>query len=55
MNKDSYINTADKECAYIVKKIIKKNIIAKMLNYKKHDLREAYYKTLLPIFFLLKL
>jgi hypothetical protein len=55
MNKDSYINTADKDCAYIVKKIIKQNVIKKMLNYKKHDLTEAYYKTLIPIFFSAKI
>jgi hypothetical protein len=55
MNKKSYINTADKDCAYIVKKIIKQNVIKKLLNYKKHDLTEAYYKTLIPIFFSAKI
>jgi hypothetical protein len=55
MNKDTYINTADKDCAYILKKIIEQSVIKKKLNYKKHDLTEAYYKTLLPIFFSTKI
>ena len=55
MNKHSYIETADNDCAYIIKKIIKQKGIKEKLNYKGYDLKEAYYKTLIPIFFSTKI
>lgn len=51
MNPDNFINTAENDCANIIKKIIKKTEIKNLLNYQGYQLHEAYYKTLIPIFF----
>jgi hypothetical protein len=51
MNLDNFINTAENDCANIIKKILKKPEIKKFLNYQGFKLHEAYYKTLIPIFF----
>jgi hypothetical protein len=51
MNLDNFINTAEKDCANIIKKIIKKKEIKILLDYQGYQLHEAYYKTLIPVFF----
>ena len=51
MNLDNFINTAENDCANIIKVILKKPEIKKFLNYQGFKLHEAYYKTLIPIFF----
>jgi hypothetical protein len=55
MNQYTHIETAENDCAYIIKKIIKQKGIREKLNYKGYDLKEAYYKTLIPIFFSTKI
>ena len=55
MNQYAHIETAENDCAYIIKKIIKQKGIREKLNYKGYDLKEAYYKTLIPIFFSTKI
>jgi hypothetical protein len=55
MNQYAHFETAENDCAYIIKKIIKQKGIREKLNYKGYDLKEAYYKTLIPIFFSTKI